>query len=117
MEYQKGDRIAVKYGANTIEAGEFVTVDTKGAVEAGKAAKPFLGVALESTYNARGENITVLTEGIVKVKKATAAATDLGKDVKIVDSRTVDVSTTNTDIVVGKIVEIVSDNEVLVKIK
>ena len=117
FNYQVGDRIAVKYGTNAIEAGNLVTVDTAGNGKAGEAAKPFLGVATESTAGSIKDYISVLTEGVVKVAKASAVATDLGKDVKVKDATSVELTATNTDIVIGKIVEVVSDSEVLIKLK
>lgn len=117
FNYQVGDRIAVKFGNNSIEAGDLVTVDTTGNGKAGEAAKPFLGVAAESTASTIKDYISVLTEGVVKVAKASAVATDLGKDVKVKSATSVELSTQNTDIIVGKIVEVVSDSEVLIKLK
>ena len=115
---QNGDMISAKFGANDIRLGQLVTVDASGNAKAGEAGKPFLGVAAENTADVfRGEEVRIHAEGVFAFEKTSAVATDLGKDVKIAGASKVELSTQTADVVIGKIVGIKSESEVLVKIK
>lgn len=79
---QDGALIDVPFNENTIYAGGMVCVDSSGYAVKADNAKPFLGVAMESTADAtaHGRNyIRVWVKGEFEFNWASAAATDLGK--------------------------------------
>lgn len=114
---QEGDLIAVPFGNNTIEQGQFVTVDTSGNAEAGKAGnKAFLGVAAEATSVVMDDKLKVHAKGAFPASIVNAIATDLGKEVALVDANTV-TTTVGSNTVIGKIVKIVTNKTVIVNLK
>ena len=94
---QEGVLIDVPFNQNTIYAGGMVCVDGSGYAVKADNAKPFLGVAMESTINATKEGrnyIRVWVKGEFEFDFADVAATDLGKHVKVgADDHTIALAT------------------------
>lgn len=116
---QEGVLIDVPFNQNTIYAGGMVCVDGSGYAVKADNAKPFLGVAMESTIDATKEGrdyIRVWVKGEFEFDFASVAATDLGKHVKVgADDHTIALATEATtstpayatayNLIVGKIVK------------
>ncbi len=114
---QDGDVMAAPYGDNVIEQGQLVTVDAEGNAKAGETGqKVFLGVADESVTGITSDQVRIRTEGAFQLAIDAVAAADLGKDVQILTPTSVKLHTGNNT-VVGKIVEIVDNSTVFVKLK
>lgn len=117
-ERQEGVLIDVPFNQNTIYAGGMVCVDGSGYVVKADNAKPFLGVAMESTSDAKAKGrdyIRVWVKGEFEFDFADVAATDLGKHVIVgADDHTIALATEVTasltyatayNLIVGKIVK------------
>ena len=116
---QEGVLIDVPFNQNTIYAGGMVCVDGSGYAVKADNAKPFLGVAMESTAKATAEGrdyIRVWVKGEFEFDFASVAATDLGKHVIVgADDHTIALATEATtatpayatayNLIVGKIVK------------
>ena len=123
-ERQDGTLIDVPFNQNTIYAGGMVCVDGSGYAVKADNAKPFLGVAMESTVRATKEGrnyIRVWVRGEFVFDYASATATDLGKHVIVgADDHTVALATEATtatpayatayNLVVGKVTGVDATN-------
>ncbi len=81
----------------------------------------FCGVALEHADNTGGANgaaqVRVWQSGVFPVSKPSAAASDVGAEVAVVNDQTVDLlSVTTNDVACGRIVRVLSSSEVELKV-
>lgn len=121
---QDGVLTQYKLAAVKLYKGTLVSLNTSGYAKKGAdvASEIFVGVAFETVDNSGGaagdKSIRVWQEGTFEfLTSETAAITDIGKKVYIVDNQTVAfVGTTTNDVLVGKITEFVSASKVRVAI-
>ena len=120
---QDGKVLSFQMGAENIYEGALVEINSSGfAVNGGDdSGAVFAGVAEEIVDNSGGSagdlEIKVWTGGgVVTVASAfSAAQTNVGDEVTLSDNQTVDVAgTTTNDVVVGRIVEVISASKVRV---
>lgn len=114
---QDGDLISAPFGGNTINRGQLVTVDAVGKARAAEAgAKPFLGVAMESTNGLVKDEVRIYRTGVFQLAIDSVAATDLGKAVAIATSDKVTTTVSATAPAIGQIVEVIDNKTVGVRL-
>lgn len=122
---QDGEVLSFLQGAESIFEGALVAINAAGyAVNAGDdASTVIVGVADESVDNSGGAagdlSIKVRRSGVFTFNSAfSAAQADVNTVVTCSDNQTVDVAgTTTNDIVVGRVVEVLSSSKVRVDIR
>ena len=124
-DHQDGVVLSFKQGAESIFEGALVTTNAAGfAINGGDDANTVLaGVADESVDNSAGsagdKSIKVRRTGVFTFVAAfTASQADVNTLVYISDNQSVDVAgTTTNDVLVGRIVEVISTSKVRVDIR
>lgn len=114
---QDGDLISAPFGSNTINRGQLVTVDAAGKARAAEAgAKPFLGVAMESTNGLFQGEVRIYRTGVFQLAIDSVAAADLGKAVAVATSDKVTTTVSATAPAIGQIVEVIDNKTVGVRL-
>nr|DAR94113.1 MAG TPA: capsid fiber protein [Caudoviricetes sp.] len=114
---QDGDLISAPFGSNTINRGQLVTVDAAGKARAAEAgAKPFLGVAMESTNGLVQGEVRIYRTGVFQLAIDSVAAADLGKAVAVAASDKVTTTVSATAPAIGQIVEVIDNKTVGVRL-
>nr|DAT13510.1 MAG TPA: capsid fiber protein [Caudoviricetes sp.] len=114
---QDGDLISAPFGSNTINRGQLVTVDAAGKARAAEAgAKPFLGVAMESTNGLVQGEVRIYRTGVFQLAIDSVAAADLGKAVAVATSDRVTTTVSATAPAIGQIVEVIDNKTVGVRL-
>lgn len=114
---QDGDLISAPFGSNTINRGQLVTADAAGKARAAEAgAKPFLGVAMESTNGLVQGELRIYRTGVFQLAIDSVAAADLGKAVAVATSDKVTTTVSATAPAIGQIVEVIDNKTVGVRL-
>lgn len=114
---QDGDLISAPFGSNVINRGQLVTVDASGNARAAETgAKPFLGVAMESTGSLIKGEVRVYRTGVFQLAIDSVTAADLGKVVAIAAADKVTTTTSATAPAIGQIVEVIDNKTVGVRL-
>ena len=114
---QDGDLISAPFGSNTINRGQLVTVDAAGKARAAEAgAKPFLGVAMESTNGLVQGEVRIYQTGVFQLAIDSVAVADLGKAVAVATSDRVTTTVSATAPAIGQIVEVIDNKTVGVRL-
>lgn len=114
---QDGDLISAPFGSNVINRGQLVTIDAAGKARAAEAgAKPFLGVAMESTNGLVQGEVRIYRTGVFQLAIDSVAAADLGKAVAVATSDKVTTTVSTTAPAIGQIVEVIDNKTVGVRL-